>query len=491
MAVIVTRLHVRHVDVCSMTIISPFGLSNVLLKQTWQPTVLHVTSDPADFTNVTEVFVLATRNETAMNIRVVNLNASAVAVDFVWSAQEVEQSNSEAKILSMQADSLTAVNTPATPAFVQITEGPCLEVRAAATTLNDAKTKRQPRTLQFQAPKYSISVITVPLKIDDDDGSPITHTVDPSCSTQPLGACNHALQAALSACPLQDCSIELEPGNYSWHMGVPVSANGLERLRLSAHGATLQLTGPAISGPALLQFEGCQELAVLGLTVDAPRPLYTLGVVESIDNATSSFRMRVDPTQYPLAASTGGAGLLWPWLSRAQAVLGWDATQNRPGGSAKAVDIYQLKAPAGSFRLVEAAVAEVQVISSYLTNGDGFREIKPGQTVLVRHVVYTAVGLLVMNCSDVLIEDVKLFASPGMGFKAQRSRGLTLTRYRVARAAGRPMSTNADGAHFETCGGHIDISHSAFEGQGDDGVNVSHVGAQHHRSCVLCSVHVG
>ena len=256
-------------------------------------------------------------------------------------------------------------------------------------------------------------------------------------------------------------------------MGIPVRASGLN-VTLEAHGAVLQLTGPTVAGPALLQFDDCTSVTVIGVTMDAPRPLYTLGRVESTENSTSSFRFHVDPLQYPLVNSSmpSEQRLLWPWLGYAQAVLGWDPQQNRPGGPAKAVDIFQLNARPGSFRAVDQGVAEVHVSSSYMTNGAGFAAIRPGQTLIVRHAVYTSAGLFMNNCSKVVIQDVTLHAAPGMGFVADRSRDLTLTRYRVARAEGRPMSTCADAAHFETCGGHIDIVQSLFEGQGDDGVNV-------------------
>jgi hypothetical protein len=40
------------------------------------------------------------------------------------------------------------------------------------------------------------------------------------------------------------------------------------------------------------------------------------------------------------------------------------------------------------------------------------------------------------------------------------------------------MSITADAVHFETCGGHLEIVNSLFEGQGDDGLNVhGHFGA--------------
>jgi len=62
------------------------GQSNRLLKESWQPTVVQLDSggSPTNVMNSTEVFFLATKNESAMNLRVVNLNSSAVGVGFSW-----------------------------------------------------------------------------------------------------------------------------------------------------------------------------------------------------------------------------------------------------------------------------------------------------------------------------------------------------------------------------------------------------------------------
>lgn len=301
-----------------------------------------------------------------------------------------------------------------------------------------------------------------PRALKTTDGS--AATVSPSCSAMALGACNRALQQALSACPRVDCTVVIAPGDYCWSMGLPVRASGLVRLTIQAHAAVLQLTGPQILPPAILSFEDCDAVTVQGLSMAAPRPLFTMGRVTAVDNASASFGLQVDSSQYPLLSDAGP--LVQPWIGQAQAILSWNPLKNRPS---KDVDIYQLKIPPGSFRPLNASHAVVTVTGSYMTGKHGISSIARGQTLVVRHAVYTSVGLLFQNSSDVVVEDVTLNAAPGMGFRAERCHGVRLTRYRVARADGRALSTCADAAHFETCGGQISIDDCTFEGQGDDG----------------------
>ena len=134
----------------NMSVLSPFGISNALLKATWQPSVLNFSTSPPSFTNASEVFVIATRNASAMNLRVVNLNTSTLTLRFTWASEAgCADVAGEASVLTMSSPSLTAVNTPAEPQRVSIVQAPPLPITGSA--------------VQFAAPRYSISVISVPL----------------------------------------------------------------------------------------------------------------------------------------------------------------------------------------------------------------------------------------------------------------------------------------------------------------------------------------
>lgn len=141
------------------SMLSPFGISNALLKATWQPFVLNFSTSPPGFTNNSELFVIATRNHTAMNLRVVNLNRTALSLRITWMSKAGDGGAghgddvvaSEASVLTMSSPSLTSVNTPAKPRRVSIVRAPPLPISEGA--------------LHFAAPPYSISVISVPLQV--------------------------------------------------------------------------------------------------------------------------------------------------------------------------------------------------------------------------------------------------------------------------------------------------------------------------------------
>jgi hypothetical protein len=294
--------------------------------------------------------------------------------------------------------------------------------------------------------------------------------IAPNCSSQPLGSCNTALQFAFSArCPAVNCTVVLQRGNYLWSLRSAVIATGLRNLTVLADGATLQLTGSMEGhGPGVLVFAQCDGVRVQGLAMDAPRSFYTLARVVHKSVNASTVTVEVDPAQYPLLKPASNE-LLMPWLATAQAILGWDPVHNRPAGTH--VDIYQMSAPAGSFHVINASHASLRVIGSVVSGKAGIGDITNGLLV-IRHAVYTIPALVAKDCTDIELLHVTLYAAPGMGFRAERCVNVRLDHYRVSRAAGKSMSTCADASHFQTCGGHIEITNSQFEAQGDDGINV-------------------
>ena len=91
-----------------------------------------------------------------------------------------------------------------------------------------------------------------------------------------------------------------------------------------------------------------------------------------------------------------------------------------------------------------------------------------------RYLSANSGAIRVAYCKDVRIENVTLFASPGMGFIATGSEGMVLDYYRVMRKPGtdRLASLCSDSAHFKSVSVMPKLSHCHFEGMMDDAVNV-------------------
>lgn len=188
----------------NMTVFSPYGLSNVLLKSTWQPHVLATTMSPSDFTNTTEVFFLATKSSgsggggvgdggggsngvhgageggggggnATVNLRVVNLNSVSVTVNVSFDgsndgregrgdggALQCGDKNvmvpSNVRVRTMAAESTAAVNTPKRPDFVSIkdTDG----AAAAAAAGSSVVLLQKGGSYVLTVLKYSITVLS-------------------------------------------------------------------------------------------------------------------------------------------------------------------------------------------------------------------------------------------------------------------------------------------------------------------------------------------
>jgi hypothetical protein len=105
-----------------------------------------------------------------------------------------------------------------------------------------------------------------------------------------------------------------------------------------------------------------------------------------------------------------------------------------------------------------------------------FSKIVDGTTFLatIRTNEYTAVSVL--NSTNVSIENVDIYSSPGIGFGASHgNEGVMLCDSKVIRNpadSSRLISSTADASYFFGDKGNIAVLNNTFEFQGDDGVNV-------------------
>lgn len=277
--------------------------------------------------------------------------------------------------------------------------------------------------------------------------------MDVSSTCSASKSCHSAISAALTACgKTPGCwRVQLQPPGATFLLSGAVSVGAAaSNVALDGQGAVLNAT---VLSPFVL-VSAAKNITFARLTLDMYRPPYTYGRVVA-RNATS-FTMAVDVGAYPPpSAAHGGRDA---FLSRVQAVLQYDADRQRP-----AVDAYDSYADTtcawdagrGTLTVFEAPPASLV-----------------GSWVIVRHQVYSMNGFSMTGVVGATLEDVTLFNAGGMGTYFELSRDVVLSRVRVLKPPGRPMSITADGTHFNTCGGSIVVRDSTFEGQGDDGANV-------------------
>ena len=107
-------------------------------------------------------------------------------------------------------------------------------------------------------------------------------------------------------------------------------------------------------------------------------------------------------------------------------------------------------------------------------NCDFQRKPKQGNILIMRHSDRDHAGVFMLDCKDVVLENVNLFTAAGLGILAQFSENITLKQTNVMPnyAKGRYQCGHADGFHVSNCRGQIVVDACKFEGLMDDPINV-------------------
>jgi len=275
-----------------------------------------------------------------------------------------------------------------------------------------------------------------------------------------------AFRRAAAAC--QDAEFPrliLEPGRYDFHRtrdplvrGEPfLSFHGKSRFEVQGNGAVLMFADRMT--PIL--FTDCHNVTVKGLTIDWEHPFYSQGKVLRVDGL--SFDVLVDEN-YPVTGKEPIEGILdydpetrWP-------ISNIDVLASSALESVKLIAPQTLRITLKERKQPESR-AHVEALMKELT----------GRLVVLRHLIYGDFALDFVTCAGVSVEDVNVYACPGMGIHSQLSRDISLKRtsVRIRPGSGRLMSTTADSQFFSHTTGFVKIEDGFIEGGGDDGLNVS------------------
>lgn len=255
----------------------------------------------------------------------------------------------------------------------------------------------------------------------------------------------------------------LAPGQYDFGSGlVPARSAlltfaGLDGITIEGNGAVFMFHDRVTP----LSFEHCAHVAVKNLTIDWARPFFSQGRVLRASRLT--FDVQVDP-QYPVTGR-----------EEYQAMIDYDPVTRLPLGnlvvlSSAAITEHKLIGPQ-QLRVTLRTPEQPEQRAHFLWAVSQL----PGRLVVLQHVIYGNYGIDCVDCAEVLVEDVNIYTSAGMGVHMQTTHDVTFRRLaiRIKPDSGRLMSTTADAQFFSHCTGSILIDHGFIEGSGDDGLNVS------------------
>ncbi len=98
----------------------------------------------------------------------------------------------------------------------------------------------------------------------------------------------------------------------------------------------------------------------------------------------------------------------------------------------------------------------------------------PGNVLTVRDGIRDQVGAFIQHCKNVHLENINMRYMHGLGIVSQFSENLHYQHINVmpAENGGRVMASFADGMHFSSCKGAIEITDAHFKGLHDDPINV-------------------
>lgn len=257
------------------------------------------------------------------------------------------------------------------------------------------------------------------------------------------------LEALRTAASTPDCCLRLAPGRYDL-VGANAESPGVlfpiadaEGLTIDGGGAELMVDGAT----SLFAFRNCRRVVLRNFTVDSVRAPFSVGLVTAAEARSFDVLVR---EQFPMV---GGEAV--------GAFMDYDPVTELP--MRHGLDVY-------------GAVDRTELVAPQTLRVHLSREIAVpvGHLVVLRHWVYGHNAIVFERSRDVRVEDVTVYATPGMAFIGWLSEDIALERFRVLirPGSGRLMSATADGSHFGGCKGTVSLKDCVFEGMGDDGANV-------------------
>lgn len=258
--------------------------------------------------------------------------------------------------------------------------------------------------------------------------------------------------AAKSLCHVSNTTSETENPSPVKHIGILL--RGLSNIEIDGQGATLLTHGEMT--PWVI--DGCNNITISNLTVDAADPSVTEMTVTDVDSLSLTARVHAT-SNYALRE-----GKLY-WTGE-----GWEFT----GGIAQIYD----PESATTARCVSplAAATHIEEISPGILKFH--LKIKPdvriGQTYQMRHSLRTEVAGLIVDSDSVKLSNLKLNFMGNFGIVAQTASNLTFRNIRCATdsLSGRTCAGFADFIQVSGCRGKVEINDCLFNGSQDDPINI-------------------
>lgn len=245
---------------------------------------------------------------------------------------------------------------------------------------------------------------------------------------------------------------------------IGILVEGVDSLSIDGCGA--EFVGHGALSPFV--FADCKHLKVKNLVFDWERPLISQGKIIAWN--TDYVDVEFDRLAYPYRISNGKAVFYGDDWEGPVSARSYSTIYDKKGHVLQGTKDYFLSRENVLFRGEVDEVAD-NVIRFY---GNPDTYVAEGNHIALYHGLYCGSIFTLKNCSDVVLSDIDVYHSPGMGVLGVRCEDVCLDDVNViARSGtGRFFSGIADALHFSHCRGKIVLKNSRFGGQGDDALNV-------------------
>lgn len=253
----------------------------------------------------------------------------------------------------------------------------------------------------------------------------------------------------LAAVARGDSSVTIFPGRYySREPRRHVLLSSVTGLTVNAEGASLICQTPTRA----VELNGCSNVTVKGLTVDYDPPVYIQGTIEVLNGDQLDLRIHEG---YPLPSSAKGSSMVYE--PTGDSPLKQGAAQRYP--KADGTELQALEPDLFRYTFTTAPNDTTGV-------GDYFSIV---QTSTVPH------GIVLLNCTDTVLDGVTLHGAPAFGVFASGGGRLTFNDVSVLpgdtpllASVKRLRSSNADGIHVNATTGEVQITNCRTDYTGDD-----------------------
>ncbi|MCU6707862.1 right-handed parallel beta-helix repeat-containing protein [Paenibacillus sp. J5C_2022] len=207
--------------------------------------------------------------------------------------------------------------------------------------------------------------------------------------------------------------------------------------------------------------DGSEDVSFQGLTIDYTTPPFVQGSITAVDASAGTFDFLPD-AGYSLLDDPAMADIPTHWSTVRDSS---NPALEKKTASLVFVNSWE-KIDSTTYRMTVAAGSKPLIGAS--------GQLESGDKLIINNRGHGNHAIWSINSSDISIEDVTIYASPGAAIVGSNTDGITVDHLQVLRrpGSGRYASTNADGVHVQSARTGPIVTDSVFEGLLDDAMNI-------------------